>query len=464
MLPSSRSLLRSSASLRPYSSGATQAQALQASSGGTRVSVLPSGLKIATETTPHLTATVALYIDAGSRFETAQTNGTAHFLEHLSFKGTTNRSQQALESEVENMGAHLNAYTSREQTVYYAKCFAKDVPRGTDILADIIQNSVLDPGAIERERDVIIREMKEVENMPEEVVFDYLHATAYQGTALARTILGPESNIRSIQQSDLKQYIADNYTADRIVLAAAGGIDHDEMVDLASRLFSDLPSGSGPPPTSPARFTGSEVRARDDTMDLAHIALAVEGVGWTHDDFFPLMVANSIVGSYDRSFGGGGSLSSGLAQTCNQHGLAHSYMSFHTSYDDTGLWGWYGVCESDKVEDLVWAVQQEWVRICQGATEAEVERAKQQLKASMIFQVDGTTALCEEIGRHMLTYRQRYTPEMICEMIDSVSAANVREVGKQYIYDQCPAVAGVGPIEQLMDYNRIRSGMYWLRA
>jgi processing peptidase subunit beta len=382
----------------------------------------------------------------------------------MAFKGTKNRTQEGLEAEVENMGAHLNAYTSREQTVYYAKCFAKDVPRGTDILADILQNSLLGEAEIERERDVIIREMKEVENMPEEVVFDYLHSTAYQGTELARTILGPEENIRSIQKSDLQKYIADNYTADRIVLAAAGGIDHDEMVGLAEKLFSDLPSGTGSLNVAPARFTGSEVRARDDSMDLAHIALAVEGVGWTHEDFFPLMVANSIVGSYDRSFGGGGSLSSNLAQTCTQYGLAHSYMSFHTSYDDTGLWGWYGICESDKVEDLVWAVQQEWVRICQGATETEVDRAKQQLKASMLFGVDGTTALCEEIGRQMLTYRQRYTPEMICSMIDSVTSADVRSIGMQYIYDQCPAVAGVGPIEQLSDYNRIRANMYWLRA
>lgn len=144
---------------------------------------MPNGLTVATEAHPHAqTATVGVWIDAGSRAETDATNGTAHFLEHMAFKGTNRRTQQQLELSVESLGAHLNAYTSREQTVYYAKCFSKDVGTSVDIISDILQNSTLDNAAIERERDVILREQQEVDKQMEEVVFDHLHAVAFQGT------------------------------------------------------------------------------------------------------------------------------------------------------------------------------------------------------------------------------------------------------------------------------------------
>lgn len=185
------------------------------------------------------TCTVGLWIDAGSRYENEKNNGTAHFLEHMAFKGTKKRSQLDLELEIENMGAHLNAYTSREQTVYYAKAFSKDLPRAVEILADIIQNSTLGEAEIERERGVILREMQEVETNLQEVVFDYLHATAYQNTALGRTILGPTENIKSISRKDLVDYITTHYKGPRIVLAAAGGVSHDELLDLAKFHFGD---------------------------------------------------------------------------------------------------------------------------------------------------------------------------------------------------------------------------------
>lgn len=162
----------------------------------TEVTTLPSGLRVASEGSHGETATVGVWIGAGSRYETAQNNGAAHFLEHMAFKGTSKRTQHQLEVEIENMGGHLNAYTSREQTVYYAKVFKKDVPQAMDILSDILQNSKLDDAAIERERDVILREMEEVNKQQEEVIFDRLHETAFQGNGLGRTILGPIENVR----------------------------------------------------------------------------------------------------------------------------------------------------------------------------------------------------------------------------------------------------------------------------
>merc|ERR1719478_311069 len=183
------------------------------------------------------TATVGVWIDAGSRYETDANNGVAHFLEHMAFKGTAKRSQLQLETEVENMGGHLNAYTSREQTVYYAKVLKKDVPKAVELLSDILTNSTFSSAAVERERDVILREMEEVDGQIEEVVFDRLHEVAYVGTPLARTILGPVENINSISADDIVKYVKTHYTAPRMVLAAAGAVDHDEVAKLAGDYF-----------------------------------------------------------------------------------------------------------------------------------------------------------------------------------------------------------------------------------
>ncbi|XP_062069194.1 mitochondrial-processing peptidase subunit beta [Lepus europaeus] len=431
----------------------------------TRVTRLENGLRVASEDSGLSTCTVGLWIDAGSRYENEKNNGTAHFLEHMAFKGTKKRSQLDLELEIENMGAHLNAYTSREQTVYYAKAFSKDLPRAVEILADIIQNSTLGEAEIERERGVILREMQEVETNLQEVVFDYLHATAYQNTALGRTILGPTENIKSINRKDLVDYITTHYKGPRIVLAAAGGVSHDELLELAKFHFGgdSLCTHTGDVPAlPPCKFTGSEIRVRDDKMPLAHLAIAVEAVGWAHPDTICLMVANTLIGNWDRSFGGGMNLSSKLAQLTCHGNLCHSFQSFNTSYTDTGLWGLYTVCEPGTVADMLHVVQKEWMRLCTSVTESEVARAKNLLKTNMLLQLDGSTPICEDIGRQMLCYNRRIPIPELEARIDAVNAETVREVCTRYIYDKSPAIAAVGPIEQLPDFNQIRSNMRWL--
>ncbi|KAK8398881.1 hypothetical protein O3P69_004166 [Scylla paramamosain] len=416
----------------------------------TRVTVLDNGLRVATEDSGSPTATVGLWIDTGSRFETDANNGVAHFLEHMAFKGTSKRSQTDLELEVENIGAHLNAYTSREQTVFYAKCFSQDIPRAVEILSDIIQNSKFGESEIERERGVILREMQEVESNLQEVVFDHLHAVAFQGTPLGRTILGPTKNIKSINRKDLVDYITTHYKAPRIVLAGAGGVDHGSLVKRQKWL--------------PCRFTGAEIRVRDDAMPLAHIAIAVEGAGWAEADNIPLMIANTIIGSWDRTHGGGAHNASNLAQAAVIGNLCHSFQSFNTCYKDTGLWGMYFVCEPLKIDDFMYNLQSEWMRLCTNVTEFEVERAKNILRTNLLLQLDGTTPVCEDIGRQMLCYNRRIPLHELDARIEAVTADVVRDTCYQYIYDKCPAVAAVGPCEALPDYNRIRSSMYWLRV
>merc|ERR1719320_835605 len=356
-------------------------------------------MRVASEDSGAPTATVGLWIDTGSRYETAANNGVAHFLEHMAFKGTGKRTQTGLELEVETMGAHLNAYTSRESTVFYAKCLSEDLDHAVEILSDILTNSTFGQQEIERERGVILREMQEVEMNLQEVVFDHLHAVAYQGTPLGRTILGPAKNIKSISRDDLTHYINTHYKGPRMVLAGAGGVNHESLCKMAEIHFAKI--GTDCPHEVPidlnCRYTGSDVRVRDDTMPLAHVAIAVEGCGWTNPDNIPLMVANTLIGNWDRSMGGGANNSSRLAHYCAEKGFCHSFQSFNTCYKDTGLWGIYFVTDSMNQENMVYNIQHEWMRLATNVTDFEVNRAKNLLKTNMLLQLDGTTPIYEDV-------------------------------------------------------------------
>lgn len=432
----------------------------------TETTTLKNGLTVATQYSPYAqTSTVGMWIDAGSRAETDETNGTAHFLEHLAFKGTSNRTQRQLELEIENMGAHLNAYTSRENTVYFAKALNEDVPKCVDILQDILQNSKLEEQAIERERDVILRESEEVEKQIEEVVFDHLHATAYQNQPLGRTILGPRENIRDITRTELSNYIKNNYTADRMVLVGAGGIPHQQLVEMADKYFDKLPATSpetGAYLLSKKRpdFIGSDVRVRDDTIPTANIAIAVEGVSWNDDDYFTALVTQAIVGNYDKALGNAPHQGSKLSGFVHQNDLANSFMSFSTSYSDTGLWGIYLVTDKlTRVDDLVHFALREWSRLSSNVSEAEVERAKAQLKASILLSLDGTSAVAEDIGRQIITTGRRMNPGEIERLIDAVTEKDVMDFANRKLWDQDIAVSAVGSVEGLFDYARIRADM-----
>jgi len=428
----------------------------------TRVTAIKNGLRVASEDYGLPTCTVGVWINAGSRFETAQNNGTAHFLEHLAFKGTGKRSQQQLETEIENLGAHLNAYTSREQTVYYAKCYSKDLPQVVEILSDIVQNNQFKDEDIEREREMILRQVQELENNFQEVTLDHLHSTAYQGTPLSRSVLGTTDNIKSMKKEDLLKYVGTHYKAPRMVLAAAGGINHDQLVRLSEEHFGSLKAGyqGEVPDLLPCRFSGSEIRIRDDDLPLAHIAIAVESPGWADADTIPLMVASTIVGNWDRTMAGGSHVASRLGQQAVDYNLLHSYQSFNTCYTDTGLWGTYLVTDRMRIDDAMSALQDEWCRISTGCTDIEVARAKNLLKTKLLLGLDGSTPVCDDIGRQLLSFGRRIPLHELNGRIDAVDAKTVMAAMKQFVYNHCPAIAAYGPIEQLREYNRTRSRMY----
>ncbi|XP_062219381.1 probable mitochondrial-processing peptidase subunit beta, mitochondrial [Phragmites australis] len=428
------------------------------------VSTLPTGLRVVTQAYPAATrmASVGVWVDAGSRFELSGTNGTAHFLEHMAFKGTARRPDAyALEVEIEDMGARLNAYTSREQTTFFADVQARHVPAALDVLSDILQHPRFPEKAIQRERGVILREMEEVQGMMEEVIFDHLHAAAFRDHPLGDTILGPEENIKSILKKDLKQYISTHYTCPRMVVSAAGAVNHDEVVDQVKELFTGF---STDPTTAdqlveanPAIFTGSEVRVENAEMPLAHLAIAFKGSSWTDPSSIPLMVIQSILGSWNRSIGVGNCSGSALARGVSNGNLAESLMAFNTNYRDTGIFGIYTTAPSDTLHELSRLIMAEFRRLAFEVSETEVARARNQLKSALLLHIDGSTAVAENNGRQMLTYGRVMPFLELFARIDAVDCATIMETAKEYITDKDIALAAVGPLSNLPELSWFRS-------
>ncbi|CAB1314791.1 unnamed protein product [Coregonus sp. 'balchen'] len=356
-------------SLRRGQATVTYAQSLLGAPE-TRLSALDNGLRIASEETGHGTCTVGLWISCGSRYETEKNNGAGFFLEHMAFKGTKKHPQMALEQQVESMGAHLTVA----------------------LLSEVLQSNALSEADIEQQRSVVLRELEEVEGSLQDVCLDLLHATAFQGTPLGHSVLGPSQNARTLSRQDLVDFISSHYKAPRMVLAAAGGVTHEELVGLAKQHFSGVSfeyEDDAVPVLSPCRFSGSEIRMRDDDMPLAHIAIAVEGASAASPDIVPLMVANSIIGSYDITFGGGKHLSSRLARLASEESLCHSFQAFHSSYSDTGLLGIYFVTDKHHIDDMMHWSQNAWMNMCTTVTESDIARAKNVLKASLVGQLNG---------------------------------------------------------------------------
>jgi len=355
--------------------------------------------------------------------------------------------------------------------VYYAKVLKKDVPKAVELLSDILTNSTFSAAAVERERDVILREMEEVESITEEVIFDMLHECAYIGTPLARTILGPEANINSISADDIKAYIGTHYTAPRMVFAASGAVEHDALTTMVGDHFGDVPTEAPANlayDDSPSLFSGSDVRDYNDDMETASFALAFEGLKWTDPDIFSLMLCQSLLGTYDAKKSGSELTSSKLASDVAKLGADVKLMQpFCTCYTDTGLFGVYvemGMGKKENVDSTIGTLQEEIVALTTGVADEDLVAAKAQLKYNMMMQMDGTSPNAEEIGRQMLAYGRRMSLAETFARIDAIEPADVTRVAEKVIWDQEIAFAAMGPnLKYIYDINGLRRGTFWNR-
>ncbi|VDK59646.1 unnamed protein product [Anisakis simplex] len=413
------------------------------------ISSLKNGFRTASESNARPTATVGVWIDAGSRFETEENNGVANFFEHMLYKGTAKKSKTELEKQLESIGARLNSYTSREHTALFAQCLSKDVDQVVALIADMIRNCKLDEATIEKERSVILKKLEEAEDDYEGVVFTNLHSAAFQGTPLAKSITGQTEVIKSINGKMLKDFVEDSYKPIRMVLAGVGGVEHAHLAELSEKYFGDMSNDYSRkmPGASGTRFTGSEIRYRDDNIPLMYGAIAVEGVSRSHPDYLPLEVANTFIGSWDRTYGSSVNAPLRLAQKLSLANDLHLYRSFSMNYKDTGLFGIYFVVDgNDHNETLkvVKTVQKEWKHLASGVTEDEVDRVKNMLKTNVFQSFESNAKRVDDIAKQVLDTGKIESMASLERDIESIDKSLVREAVSRHVYDRDIVCSGVG--------------------
>lgn len=410
-----------------------------------KVSTLANGLRVVSDAMDTVeTVSLGVWVGVGTRNEAAEVNGVSHFLEHMAFKGTERRSARAIAEEIEAVGGYLNAYTSREHTTYYAKVLKEDAPLALDILADILQHSVFDEEEMERERAVIIQEIGQAMDTPDDIIFDRFQATAFPDHPIGRPILGSAEVVRAMKRSTLVGYMRDHYHASRMVLAASGRIEHDALVELAEHAFDQLPSGE-PPDGDGVRYEGGEFREARE-LEQVHLVLGFDGIAFGDADYYALSVLTTL-------FGGG--MSSRLFQEVREkRGLAYNISSFATSYTDGGVFGIYAGTGERDLAELVPVLCDEMMKLGMGVGADEVERARAQLKASILMTLESTSARCELLGHQMLVFGRPIPASEVAEEIEAVDAATVSRVARRLLSSR-PAVAAIGPIGRLETYDVI---------
>ncbi|CAI5443921.1 unnamed protein product [Caenorhabditis angaria] len=431
------------------------------------VTTLKNGFRVVTEDNGRSTATVGVWIETGSRFENEQNNGVAHFLERLIHKGTGKRASAALESELNAIGAKLNSFTERDQTAVFVQAASQDVEKVVDILADVLRNSKLDASAIDTERSAILRELDASDDYYQAVLFDNLHAAAFQGTPLAKSVLGTTQSVQSITAQQLKEWQEDHYRPVRMVLSAVGG-GVSGVPQLAEKYFGDL-SNEYPrqvPAADGTRFTGSEYRYRNDNIPHMYAAVAVEGVGYGHKDALALQIASQFIGQWDVTHATTRTAASRLIQKIGtDHGL-HNIQHFNINYKDTGLFGIYFVADAHDLNDthgITKSVGHEWKHLASAATEDEVALARNQYRTNVYQNLETNTQKAGFNAKELLyTGNVRQLSDLEAQ-IQKVDATAVREAISRHVYDRDIATAGVGRTEAFPNYSHIRAGMSWWR-
>jgi predicted Zn-dependent peptidase len=411
-----------------------------------RVTTLPSGLRVVSETMPTVeTASIGVWADVGARDESPEINGVSHMLEHMAFKGTIRRSAQAIAEEVEAVGGHLNAYTSREQTAYYVKVMKEDVPLAINILADILQHSVFDPEELKREQQVVVQEIAQAHDTPDDIIFDHFQEVLFPDQPMGRTILGPVEIVERLDRDVLAGYMAAHYAASRLVVVGAGRFEHDRLVELAANAFDALPPARANG-RAPARYGGGDVRQARDLEQL-HLIVGFDGVAFRDQDFTTMQVFSTLLG---------GGMSSRLFQEIREkRGLAYAVFSFASSYLDGGSFGVYAGTAPEDAAELVPLLAEEMMKTCAAVSEPELARARAQLKSSLMMSLESTSSRIERLGRHMLIYGRPLAVGEMVERIEAVSAEKVVALARRLFMDKRLSVAALGPVAGLEPYERM---------
>jgi predicted Zn-dependent peptidase len=414
-----------------------------------RLHTLPNGFRIVTEDMPGLkSASIGIWVGAGGRHEAPAQNGIAHFLEHMAFNGTKRRSALQIAEEIEDVGGYINAYTSREMTAYYARCLSADVPRALDVISDIVLNPVFRKADIETERHVILQEIGQALDTPDDIIFDWLHEVSYPDQPFGRTILGPEERVSSFAKKDFEAFVGQHYGPDQMILSAAGGVDHDRIVAEAEAIFGGMKTVGGAM-VAPARFGGGERREVKD-LEQVHFALSFEAPGYRDDKVYTAQV-------YATAMGGG--MSSRLFQKIREdRGLCYSIYATSGAYEDTGQVTIYAGTSQEEIGDLTQLTVAEIKRAADDMTEAEVARARAQLRAGLLMGLESPSSRAERNARLLAIWGRVPDVDEAVAKIDAVGMAEVRAYGAEMAASKA-ALALYGPVAGAPGIEAIRRGL-----
>ena len=409
------------------------------------MSRLANGMRVVTDRMDSVeTVSIGVWVDVGTRHEPAAINGVAHLLEHMAFKGTKRRSALDIAAEIEAVGGHVNAYTSREHTAYYAKVLKADVALAVDILADILQNSIFDANELERERAVILQEIGQAQDTPDDIIYDLFQECAYPDQPMGQPVLGRSEIVKQLDRDSVAGYMHSTYAAPGMLLVAAGNVSHDALVAAAERSFAALTAHSAAA-TEPARYVGGDWREERE-LEQVHVLLGFPGFAFADRDYYAASILSTALG---------GGMSSHLFQEIREkRGLVYSIYSFSHSYSDGGLFGIYAGTGEDEASELMPALTAEIRRLEAGLKPAELERARAQLKAGLLMSLEGTTARCEQQANHMLVFGRPLDPAELVRHIDAVDEDSVIRVARR-LAAAAPTLTALGPIGRIEGYDRL---------
>lgn len=410
--------------------------------------ILKNGLQVITQTRPDIeTVSLGLWINTGSAYEEKNINGISHFIEHMVFKGTNKRSALQISEDIENAGGQTNAYTSREFTAFYAKMLKSDMPLAVDVIADFVVAPTFDASEMIKEKEVVIQEIKQSIDTPDDAVFDYFQEDAFKNQPIGRTILGPEETVRSFDAATMRSYMKNHYGANNMVAVAVGNISHKDFVQEIEARLASYQNKADFIPASQTYTGGFTLKERD--IEQVHMLLGFQGINYKNPMYYPVSVFSTV-------FGGG--MSSRLFQEIREkRGLVYTVYSFTNSHTSSGVFGIYAGTTADELTELMPVVADEIKKVCnEQITPKELDRAKTQLKASMLMALESSSSTAEVMARQTLIHGHIIPTDEIIEHIENVSLEDVQKAA-QMLFSSAPTYTLLGNINDYPSYENIQN-------
>ncbi len=402
-----------------------------------RKSTLSNGIRVLTEPIPQFSsATIGIWVENGSRFESPAQNGISHFLEHMLFKGTERRTAREVAEEIESLGGSLNAFTGREVTCYHAKVLSEHLPIAVDVLSDIFLHSTFPDEEIERERTVILAEISEVEDAPDQHVQVLFDEKFWPGDALSRPICGTAETVSGMSRDDFVAFVGERYRPDRIVIAAAGGVEHDWLVDEISRRFGSL-EGVANRPAEGLPTPALQLGVHQKPLEQVQMMLGVPGLSAVDEERYAAFVLNTALGD---------GMSSRLFQEVREkRGKAYSIYSYLDSFSNAGYFGVYAALGAESVTEVIEIVRAELAKLeREGLPPDELERAKNQIKGGMLLSLESTAARMRRLAVNEIYFGRNVEPHEVAASISGVSAEDVHAMARRLFRDGRMAAALLG--------------------